>query len=232
MKNLSSNLKKFDAIATMTTDHKFTLIRRFDTVEAEELARIGGIRHDLNRVLEYCSVLEALSPAPITMEPLQPLLVWETVSTACVITYARCFASGFRRPLEHTLLDTAPEHLRNAHTYFFEIRNKHVAHSVNSSEDNAVMLEFGMKGMMPQSVISATTRSHRLIPIGESEISMLRELVSWIEGQVELQYVVELDKVLHAARKLSPDELLDLGSAPRRSFFQHDKSLTRRREKQ
>jgi len=215
----------------MTTDREFTLIRHFDTDEAEELACLGGIRHDLSRVLEYCSVLEALSPAPISKEPLQPLLVWEAVSTACVIAYARCFASGFRRSLEHTLLDIAPEHIKKTHTYFIEIRNKHVAHSVNSSEDNAVMLEFGMRGMTPQGVISATTRSHRLIPIGESEIPKLRELVSWVDGQIEPLYMAELDKVLNAARKLSPHELLDLGIAPRRSFFQHDKLLTRRREK-
>jgi len=35
----------------MTTDREFTLIRHFDTDEAEELACLGGIRHDLSRVL-------------------------------------------------------------------------------------------------------------------------------------------------------------------------------------
>src|SRR3990167_7217377 len=54
--------------------------------------------------------------------------------------YARCFASGFRRSLEHTLLDTAPEHIKKTHTYFIEIRNKHVAHSVNSSEKGNVLV--------------------------------------------------------------------------------------------
>jgi hypothetical protein len=214
----------------MTANREFTLIRHFDVPSAEELARLGGIRHDLQRVLDFCAVLEAQSPAPMSNEPVQPFLVWEALSTACVVAYARCFASGVRRPLDRNFLDAAPAHLQKAHTYFLSVRNKHVAHSVNSFEDNTVMLEFGMRGTVPQKVVGATTRSNRLTPIGETEIPQMRELVCWLEDQITPLYSEQMKRVLEVAEKLSPVELIDLGIAPRRTFFQHTKLLTRPRK--
>ena len=87
-----------------------------------------------------------------------------------------------------------------------------------------------MLGTAPQKVVGATTRSARLTAIGEAEVPLLRELVQWIEGQLAPLYAVQIKQVLEAAEKLSPAELLQLGIAPRKAFFQHTTTVTRPRK--
>ena len=65
-------------------------------------------------------------------------VIWEALSAAAVVRYARCFNSGKRDRLKHDLFNAAPQHVKEAHEYFIAVRSKHVAHSVNVFEENDV----------------------------------------------------------------------------------------------
>lgn len=219
-------------VSTHAMANTFTLIRRFDNPECEELSRLGGLKHDLERVVAYCHVLESISPAPTLKDSAQKLHMWEVITIGCIVQYARCFSSGVRRPLSLDFLSDAPDEIRNNHEYFYGIRDKHIAHSVNYSEDNSVMVEFEMNGVVPQQALHISTRSHRLIAIGDAEIPLLKELAHWVLAKLSIEYQKEISRVEMLVKKIPPADLINLDIAPRSSFFQHTKLLKKSRKNQ
>lgn len=109
---------------------------RFRVPEAARLASLAGIENDLCGVQEYCNLLltkKEEKPFPSTE--------WEAISSAAVVRYARCFSSGVRQRLSRSLFDDAEPNFAEGHNFFIEMRNKHVAHSVNEFEENDVLVQ-------------------------------------------------------------------------------------------
>ena len=158
--------------------------------------------------------------------------MWEVITIGCIVQYARCFASGVRRPLNIDFLADAPEEIKKSHEYFYGIRDKHIAHSVNYSEDNAVMVEFEMNGTVPQRVLHISTKSHRLIGIGDAEIPLLKELAQWVFSKLKIEYQKEISRIERLTKEIPPADLLNLGIAPKSSFFQHTKLMKKSRKNQ
>jgi hypothetical protein len=117
--------------------------------EAAHLADLQGIDHDLQTALSCCAFLDQQ-----TGKNRRDLVTWDAVGSHAVIQYARCFAKGGRGSLQHHLLAAAPEELARAHEFFIDLRNKHIAHSVNCFEENTVVVRLQMEGREPQSVDS------------------------------------------------------------------------------
>ncbi len=53
---------------------------------------------------------------------------------AAIVTYVRCFTSGKRQKLDESIFTGEAEYLLDHHSYFRDVRNKHIAHSVNPFE--------------------------------------------------------------------------------------------------
>ena len=67
---------------------------RFNIPDARLLASLHSIRHDIEGTVEYCSRLQAMDT-----EAYDPV-IWEALSAAAVVRYARCFNSGKRDRLK------------------------------------------------------------------------------------------------------------------------------------
>lgn len=182
-----------------------------DLPEAALLADLTGIEQDLELVVEFCRRLEAM--------PLERYdgLLGEALTIAAVIRYGRCFGTGVRtlgsRKLEEVLAGLATE-LQRRHERFLELRNKHVAHSVNAFEENHLVA--WISDRPEETEIQSVSVSHgRLASIGAGDAAQLRELAETLRAALRPIEKAENVKVLIAARALPYDNLrkLDLPDA-------------------
>ena len=169
---------------------------RIDSPVATPLADLAGIRDDLQAVLSYCDLLDG----QVLNNYIYPV-TWDALSVAAVVTYCRCFSSGLRRPLERSLLESADQALRQAHEYFVELRNKHVAHSVNAFEENVVLATVEFEGEQPQHVSDVSVHSLRFVGVHHQILSLLRSLAEYLLSAVELQYETKRKEVTSIAQK-------------------------------
>ena len=105
--------------------------------EAKDLAMYLGIRTDLLYVVQAAERLSALKNdlTDVTIDPLLTRSLW----TGAIVAYGRCFALGKRGPLRMEQVFDGQEDYLKWHLRFMDLRNHHVAHSVDSYlEQNAV----------------------------------------------------------------------------------------------
>lgn len=208
----------------MHQERTSTLICYPELPEAARLADLSGVYDDLETVLAYCSVLEKQ-----ILENVRDIFVWDAVASSAVVLYARCFAKGWREPLQHDLLQDAPPALCRAHSFFIELRNKHIAHSVNAFEENVVVLQIAMIGGKPQRVDDVSIQSRRFMAVEADEVAQLRQLTEWLQKQVETAYDEEKVRVLQRVAEIDLNEVIELTSEPLPAFFEQGSISKRRR---
>lgn len=95
--------------------------------EVQKYADIGSVRDELLIAKKLCEI------AILDREDnYQNTLLVDGLITAAIIRYVRCFhTTGKRYGLK---AENVPEDLMDEHNYFRNIRDKHVAHSVNAFE--------------------------------------------------------------------------------------------------
>lgn len=101
-----------------------------NTEEAQMAADLASILTDLRHVeWGICKILSL----PSETEHFDPLRI--ALIDSVVIRYRRCFASGIRSHLEEYVVEqVAPKYLET-HRYFWDLGNKHIAHSVSAAEN-------------------------------------------------------------------------------------------------
>ena len=101
--------------------------------EAQELAHLESISQDLFFVVQVTKKLAALldsaSDDHVTIRSLY---------TAALVAYVRCFTSSKRRPLSPDIYASLPGDPLGCHAYYKNMRDKHIAHSVNPFEEMMV----------------------------------------------------------------------------------------------
>jgi hypothetical protein len=160
-------------------------IAKVDYEEAKKLADLGAIIQDLGFTMKTCSRLKKL-----LKEESQDSLLIESMWTAALIRYARCFATGKRIGLSESIFDGLVGEPHEIHKIYIDLRNKHIAHSVNPFEQMVVGLV-----LSPQS-------SHARKVIGVATLSM-RHICPSVEGvhQLGLLSKVLLEKVVQIAKE-------------------------------
>jgi hypothetical protein len=99
--------------------------------EAAVLSELAGLFHDLKFVVDVCDSLDAAF-AEDREDPMLTQAYW----TAAIVTYIRCFTTGIRSRLtENDLAQLLLEgEVLEFHHLLKNMRDKHVAHSVNPFE--------------------------------------------------------------------------------------------------
>jgi hypothetical protein len=169
---------------------------RFPVAEAARLASLSSIEQDLLGVQSYCHLLERLATGGRVDS-----IEWEAITSAAVVRYARCFSRGVRSNLSHTLVDAANQQLREDHQYFIDMRNKHVAHSVNAFEENDVVLHVDDEFTSADQITQVGTMQHRVIGFPNHMLTRLADLAAWVFARVREQRHDEGPKILAAARR-------------------------------
>lgn len=106
---------------------------KVDLPEAQRLADLASILQDLTFTIEACQRLLDV----IDREPQDAVLI-QSLWSAALISYVRCFAHGKRFGLSEEILAHLQGEPIPVHNFYKNLRDKHVAHSVNPFEEVAV----------------------------------------------------------------------------------------------
>lgn len=182
--------------------------RLLNIPEADLLADLYGIDHDLASVEEFCRLLsEAWAERPLNLQLLDAL------STAAVVRYARCFEGGVRKRLDQGSVAAVDPAFARIHDYFFYLRQKHLSHSVNEFEENCVTVavveppdprQVQRVGMMGgrQAGLDAATTAHLRTLAGKLRSALKLEIDN---EQRRLQAIVDAMAVDDVYRLPEPD---------------------------
>lgn len=106
--------------------------------EAKRLADLYGVAFDLCACRDYCE--KYLQVFSNILQPTDETKHLECFSVYIFVKYGRCFKGGVRNKLAEEILATSklsPDEL-DIHQRVIEVRDKHIAHSVNDFESHKV----------------------------------------------------------------------------------------------
>lgn len=109
-----------------------TRVVKLDSLSANKLRDLAGAVFDMKRVVALCKEYV------LATENCSSQVVRDALWMTAIVLYARCFNGGVRRPLDTAVLDSIPGESRELHQHFLHLRDKFIAHSVNSYEQTLV----------------------------------------------------------------------------------------------
>jgi hypothetical protein len=140
------------------------------TSEAEHLGDLSLIVLDLRSTIDICRrLIEELQKNE------QDAVLIEAFWTAALVKYARCFATGKRLGLDEKIFEHFQGDPIGTHGYFIEMRNKHVAHSVNPFEEVRVGVVLSAPSAEARKVEGVAVLARKLI---SAEIDGVRNLIT------------------------------------------------------
>ena len=120
--------------------------------------------------------------------------------------YGRSFVSGVRAQIPPQLIEQLPREHQESHTFFMDLRNKWVAHSVNAFEFTQVVAYLTPEERGPKSVSSISARPNRIASLGVQDMLRLQKLAGAVRESINKLIKDEEQKVLSYARSLPPDQ--------------------------
>lgn len=181
----------------------------FPVPKAARLASLVGLMSDMQQVLAYCNrMIDRYSGSHLKKSPFDivgfstpvDFIEWEALSTATCVSYARCFISGVRQSLDSKLLETAESEYKTLHNFVVDLRNKHIAHSVNSFEENTVTVHLG-EHFKSSCEIQTVTPSHTSVAgLSFDAPEKLKHLAEWWLSKIDEEMTTERVRVLKAAQ--------------------------------
>jgi hypothetical protein len=125
---------------------------------------------------------------------------------AALITYARCFSTGKRFGLSEKLFESMEGGVE-CHRLYIDLRNKHVAHSVNPFEQVVVGLVLSPPSSRDRKVEGVSILSQRLLHLDSEGIQNLRRLALIVMKEIEKQGKEYQEKTLEVGRRIAIDTL-------------------------
>lgn len=162
-------------------------------------ADLFSIMQDLMATMKTCSVLKKLM-----QEESKDAILIQNLWTAALIRYARCFASGKRFKLDISLLKNLEGEPVKVHELYINLRNKHIAHSVNPFEqyEDGMIIDDKQK-----KVVAVSTLGMTLIALEEKGIHQLGLLSNVFYKEAKRQYDDLTKEMLNLLNQI-PTEIL------------------------
>jgi hypothetical protein len=175
--------------------------------KAAQLGDLSLVLQDLRSVIDLCA---RLANELVKVEPDRDGLLIEALWTAALVKYVRCFTSGKRFGLDVSVFDGCSG-ANETHQYYKDMRDKHVAHSVNPFEGVAVGVL--LEGELGQHTATGiVVLQHRLVCTDQSGVQTLQRLASVAQKNVRLRCKAMRDELLNWAKEqptgtFKPDEI-------------------------
>lgn len=196
----------------------------FDYKESELLADLSGIVSDLKAASEICDLLtEQTEQQPMNFRLL------EALNCALLVKYARPFASGVRKRLPKDIVSELSNEFQKDHEWFIGLRDKFIAHSVNSFEENYVHAYLVPEERGPKGISSISVQENRLLCLGTNDVSRLKKLAEELIKKVSVLVETEQKKVLAFARSMPPEDFYNQKLKPIKAPSRADANKSRRR---
>jgi hypothetical protein len=181
-------------------------VAEVDYEEAGRLADLASIYQDLSFTI---NVLRRL--IQLLKDGSKDDTLIQSFWTAALISYVRCFSSGKRFGLSKNIFEKLASDLEGggiaAHQYFKDLRDKHIAHSVNPFEQIKVGLVLSEPSNPRQEVLGVSTLSQKLICVGVETVESLLKMALIAHKQVAI-FAKEYEcKTLEVGRTLPIDVL-------------------------
>jgi hypothetical protein len=174
-----------------------------DLPGSRELAELDGIIEDLKWVEDACSKL-----VDLWKDQQRDTLLLEGLSAAALVRYFRCFSSGVRPRLPSEIIESAPGEWRKAHQYYKDVRDKHVAHSVNLLEENVVTATVPESDLSSFKVEALGFYHLHLSPLEASDAENLRGLAQGVRLGLEEKKEAEVSELLMKVREVPIEDLV------------------------
>ncbi len=186
----------------MSTPRPIPRLIDFSVPEAKVLADLLAIRADLISVKElsrtYALCFEVSGTHPYVLSSL---------AVAAIVRYCRTFGSGVRTRLQSEWLEALSEEHRCTHRRVKDLRDKWIAHSVNSFEETQIVAAVLTLDDVTE-VLQIGGQGRNILAIEPAEFRALFDLSHALKLEVEKAAMIENQVVLKAARIWPPHKLL------------------------
>lgn len=176
--------------------------------EAADLADLQGIAIDLARTRSYAEKLRAFFVDYQTNAEFV-----EALTVAALVAYVRSFSSGVRTHLGEEALSALSPEQRDLHGILKSIRDKHIAHSVNSFEESQPIARYWVERVDKEGISSIDCQHTRVIALSPLQIDELIALVDALRAHVDSRIEIEKAKLLALVRAQPLSQVL--GATPR-----------------
>jgi len=170
---------------------------------ADLFASLIGVKNDLNSAKQLCVYFEGQFDA--NAHP--PMEVVEAFSIAILIRYCRAFSSGVRCWPKEEALDTLRADQQLKHNALLELRNKHMAHSVNELEEHRLQARYTLESFQSDGFTSISAASYMLVGLGSDDIEDIKALCASLLSFVENELRIEGEKLLPIVRGMTLEQL-------------------------
>ena len=138
------------------------------------------------------------------------MLVLEAMQDSAFIHYGRCFSGGIRTAflIPQVWIDELSADLRHAHRDFIDLRDKHIAHSVNDWEINTPVARVRIdRETGTVDVHAITVNKSRVVMLASDSLDKLWRLAKALADRVEEEMKLEQVRLLEYAKKIPVEEL-------------------------
>lgn len=187
--------------SSMSDQPNSFLIAEVNYPEAKELADLTSIIQDLDLCMKTCDrLIESLDSEK------EDLVLQANLWTSALIGYARCFATGKRFGISEKFLSKLNGDPIGAHKFYMDMRDKHIAHSVNPFEQVKIGLLLS-DPKIEKKVIGIVNLSQRHITAKKDGVDTLRRLCGVIRNQLVNDWKACQHKALKVGEGLPTDQL-------------------------
>jgi hypothetical protein len=200
----------------------------FSKPEAQRLADLSGIRYDLQSVQEYCELFLAREFPGSSIEESR---LMTALCVSAIVSYGRTLATGVRSGISKEQIERLPHELQERHTFFKDVRDKFIAHSVNAFEDNSVKVYLVPEERGGREISSVSVQHGRVMMLSPADMESLNDLAVALVGIVDADADAEKKEVLAYARSLPIDPFYEAEAGPPFNPGNSDVSAARKRFK-
>jgi hypothetical protein len=188
---------------------------RVEFEEAKEAEDWFGIYQDLGIVVSAANQAADIAERQRRQEQETPLssptvcpehIVKHSLWSAALVAYVRCFATGVRARFDESIFGDAEDVIQR-HRYYKNIRDKHIAHSVNPFEVFATcvgIIDFA--GNEPQVHDVVTIHAARSTE-DSGTMRYLAQLSEWLQRHAFERHREARGRVLRRAQSLTKEQL-------------------------
>ena len=175
---------------------------------AATLADQQAILADLATVVDLCNRIDA----EFAREQFDEVLV-EALGSAALVAYARCFVQGRRARLGPKDVKALRGSSEEDHAEMMNIRNKHIAHSVNAHEQPATIALLGSKASGQRAVVGLMHVNLRLPALNGRTVALLRQLATGLQAALLPAAQAEHEAMFEALKQQDAEALYRLPRA-------------------
>jgi len=177
-------------------------IAEANSFEAKKLADLAAIIQDFRTIMQTCLRLKNLLD-----ENSNDHILVESLWVSALIKYARCFATGKRFGLSKDIYQNLQGEPLKAHQFYIDLRNKHIAHSVNPFEQMEVGFILSPVNEPGKKIVGVSTLAMRHIVSDKIGVHQLGSLSKIAHDKICSMAKETEQKVLEEGKKIPIDDL-------------------------